>query len=204
MNATWNYTRYLIKSDLYRYIGRTSYKDFLHELSTRPGFQYSFWMRICAYLSAKKSSIFKMMFIVSRIFLRHYRYKYQIDIPYTTSIGPGLCIAHFSAIIVSPETKIGKNLTIFQGVTIGKAARGRRAGAPIIGNNVYVAPGAKIFGKIVIGDNVVVGANSVVPKNIENNAVVGGVPMRVLSYKGADGYVNRTDYPQWTDLASSP
>lgn len=82
------------------------------------------------------------------------------------------------------EGAIGENCNIGQGVTIGIAGRGEKKGVPQIGNKVYIAPGAKIIGKIIIGNNVMIGANSVVTKDVPDNAVVAGVPAKIISYKG--------------------
>lgn len=95
-----------------------------------------------------------------------------IDIPREAIIGRGLYVAHFGGIIVSPCARIGKNLDISQGVTIGISGEGEKRGVPVIGDNVYIGPGAKIFGKITIGNNVKIGANAVVYKDIPDNAIV--------------------------------
>lgn len=95
-----------------------------------------------------------------------------IDIPREASIGGGLYIAHFGGIIISPHARIGKNLDISQGVTIGISGEGEKRGVPTIGDNVYIGPGAKVFGKINIGNNVKIGANAVVYKDIPDNAIV--------------------------------
>jgi len=55
-------------------------------------------------------------------------------------------------------------------------------GMPIIGHSVYIGPGVKIFGKIVIGNNVAIGTNAAFPKSIDDNAVVGGIPAKVINY----------------------
>lgn len=55
----------------------------------------------------------------------------------------------------------------------------------------YIGPGAKIIGAVTIGNNVAIGANAVVTHNVPDNAVVAGVPAKILSMNGADGYVNR-------------
>jgi serine O-acetyltransferase len=89
---------------------------------------------------------------------------------------------------------IGDNCNISQGVTIGEANRGPRKGTPVIGNNVYIGPGAKIIGAVHIGNNVAVGANCVVTRDVPDGAVVVGVPGRVISYEGSKGYIIRTDY----------
>lgn len=91
--------------------------------------------------------------------------------------------------MISGGAVIGANCNIYQGVTIGQKLRGERKGYPIIGNEVFISPGAKIIGKVKIGNNVVIGANAVVDKDVEDNAVVGGVPAKILSYQGSEGYI---------------
>lgn len=154
-----------------------------------PGLRFSFWMRLCHELRGKKTWLPLYGFAINRY--NHYVYHYGISIPFNTHIDKGFYIGHFGCIIVSPAAVIGKNVNISQGVTIGKANRGNKTGVPIIGDCVYIGPGAKIFGAITIGNNVAIGANAVVTHDVPNNAVVAGAPARVISMKGADGYVNR-------------
>jgi serine O-acetyltransferase len=98
--------------------------------------------------------------------------QWGIEIGRKAEIGEGFYIGHFSGIFVAPESKIGKNCNISQGVTIGISGQGERRGCPTIGDNVYLAPGAKVFGKITIGNNVKIGANAVIFKDIPDNATV--------------------------------
>lgn len=90
--------------------------------------------------------------------------------------------SHFSGIIINKESVIGKNCTIYHGVTI--SIENTKKGAPIIGNNCVISAGAKIIGPIKLGNNVMVGANSVVVKDIPDNSVVVGIPGKVVSNKG--------------------
>lgn len=60
--------------------------------------------------------------------------------------------------------------------------RSGRIKPPTIGNNIYISTGAKILGDIQIDDNVIVGANSVVIKDVPRNAIVVGVPSRIIKY----------------------
>ena len=99
------------------------------------------------------------------------------SIPINT-IGPGLCFPHYGTIVITQNCSIGKNCRIHPGVGIGTYH-----GAPIIGDNVYIGPGAKLFGNIKIGNNVSIGANSVVTKNFVDNVSVAGVPASVISHK---------------------
>lgn len=150
-------------------------------------------MRSCAYLRTHPLLRYGVFHIV-RFLLGHYSVKYGISIPYKTRIGSGFYIGHFSGIFVNERAIIGMNCNISQGVTIGQVNRGQRQGWPTIGDNVYIGPGAKIIGQIHIGDNVAIGANCVVTSDIPDSAVVVGIPGKVISYKGSDGYILFTDY----------
>lgn len=94
--------------------------------------------------------------------------------------GPGLSLPHYGTIIVNPAVKTGKNCRLHACVNIG--ASGGSNFAPQIGDNVYIGPGAIIFGDIKIADGVTVGANATVNKSIlEINVTVGGTPAKIIS-----------------------
>lgn len=93
-------------------------------------------------------------------------------------IGGGLKIIH-NYCVVSVK-KAGKNLTVLQGVTIGKDIRGKR---PTIGDNVIIFPNSVAFGEIYIGDNATIGAGSLINKDIPNGSVAVGNPFRILNDK---------------------
>ena len=97
----------------------------------------------------------------------------------------------WGTIVVNEKVKIGRNVNISQGVTIGQLNRGKRMGTPVIGNEVYIGPGAKILGNIVVGNNVAIGANAVVLDDVPDNVCVAGIPAKIVSMNGSDGYVNR-------------
>jgi len=182
----------LVKADLYRYTGKVSFSVFLRNILLNAGFKYSFWMRTAFFLKGHPS--LRPLYIVSRVMLTRYTYKYGIDIPYNTSIGSGLYIGHFGGIIINWNTIIGKNCNLSPGLVIGQSNRGDKRGCPIIGDNVFIGPGAKIIGKIKIGNNVAIGANCVVTQDIPDYAVVAGNPGKIISYDGSNEYINRIDY----------
>lgn len=113
-------------------------------------------------------------------FLLHNRsVKLGLSIPINV-FGPGLSIAHYGTIVVSPAARIGKNCRIHEGVNIG--ATNGNSGAPRIGNNVFIGTGAKIIGDISIADDVAIGANAVVVKSItEKGVTYGGIPAKKIS-----------------------
>ena len=87
--------------------------------------------------------------------------------------GPGLSIAHGGTIIVNDTARIGKNCRIHEGVTIG--ATGKNGQAAVIGDNCFIATGAKVIGDIHLGNDIAIGANAVVTKSfIEDGITLGG------------------------------
>jgi len=134
----------------------------------------------------KKQNILIKVFLQPLYHLQFYliRTRWGIEIPAATQIGKGFYIGHFGGIIISPHAIIGKNVNISQQVTIGVSGEKEKRGVPIIGDNVYIAPGAKIFGKITIGNNVKIGANAVVYKDVPDDVnVVLDPGMKILSKK---------------------
>lgn len=185
--------KYLVKSDLCRLHGKTSTSIFLKNVLTNPGFKYLFIFRTTKYLKIA-GTIFIPFYVLSRFILRRYSFKYGISIPYNTNISSGFYIGHYGCIVVHYKTVIGRNCNISHGVTIGEKVGGKNPGIPVIGDNVYIAPGAKIIGGIRIGNNVAVGANSVIADNIPDNAVVIGIPGKVISHNGSKNYIQFTNY----------
>ena len=107
-----------------------------------------------------------------------FSYKLGYTIPLNV-IGSGLALPHYGTIVINSKSKIGKNCRIHVGVNIG--ANGGSNAAPQIGDDVYIGPGAKIIGDIIIADGVIIGANAVVCKSIDfPNTVWAGVPAKLL------------------------
>ena len=108
-----------------------------------------------------------------------------IEISRRASIGGGLYLAHAGGIVVAAGTVIGTNCNLSHDVTIGLAGHGEKCGVPAIGDDVYIAPGAKLFGRIRVGDNVKIGANTVIHRDVPSNAVVALDPgFHIVSFKG--------------------
>ena len=96
----------------------------------------------------------------------------------TTKIGPGVKVAHPYATIINAES-IGENFTCIQNTTLGAKGSGR----PTIGDNVLLGASVTIIGGVHIGNNVTIGAGSVVVRDIPDNAIAVGNPARVIKYK---------------------
>ena len=117
--------------------------------------------------------------------------KNHIEIYGKCNIGPGLYLGHVYCITINSEPVIGKNCNIHKGVTIGQENRGKRKGAPTIGDSVWIGVNATIVGKISIGDDVLIAPNSYVNCDVPSHSIVYGNPCIIKHKEGAtDGYVN--------------
>lgn len=93
-----------------------------------------------------------------------------IELPFSCKIG-GIRLVHQNGIVFNGGIVIGENCTIYYQVTIGMNELSDKKGAPHIGSNVYIGCGAKLIGKIAIGDNCRIGANAVVVKDMEEGTM---------------------------------
>lgn len=148
-------------------------------------YRFGYWIRYNCNIPIIKQIFFIVYYFLKRIS----EIITGIEISPDAKIGKGLFIGHLSCIVIGETSKIGKYSSVHQGVTIGGAGRGKFHGFPTIGDCVYFGAGAKVLGKINIGNNVMIGANAVVVKSIPDNSVVGGVPAKVLSNKGSMDYI---------------
>ncbi len=101
----------------------------------------------------------------------------------TAVIGRRLSIEHHGCIVIHGATHMGDDCLIRHGVTTGNAGVDDPLGAPRIGDRVQIGAGAKLLGRITVGNDAVIGANAVVVRDIPERAIVGGVPARVIRIK---------------------
>ena len=108
------------------------------------------------------------------------RFLTGIEIHPGATIGEGLFIDHGTGIVIGETAELGKNVTLYQGVTLGGTGKEKGKRHPTLGNNVVVASGAKVLGNIQIGDNAVIGANAVVNKSTEQYGIYVGTPAHLI------------------------
>ncbi len=125
-----------------------------------------------------------------RIIRRILRQKYGLELD-SMKIGKGLYLGHPYNISVSEFAEIGENCNLSKGVTIGAENRGKRAGAPKLGNRVWVGTNAVVVGKITIGDNVMIAPNTFVNRDVPSDSIVIGNPMQILPDRteATEGYI---------------
>ncbi|MFT5815263.1 MAG: serine O-acetyltransferase [Psychroserpens sp.] len=159
----------LIKSDLFRYAGKTSFNIFIKYYFTNCYFRFQVYLRL---------SNLNVLFIayIFRFMKARLGKKVNIQLSRKVPIGLGLYIPHGN-IVVNSKTIIGHNCSLLQFSSIGAMHNGKAAE---IGDNVYIGPNSNIVGAIHIGSNSVLGAGAVVVKDIENCSVVVGSPGKAI------------------------
>lgn len=121
--------------------------------------------------------------IVPRLLMSWVRWLTGVEIHPAAQIGRGLFIDHGMGVVIGETAVIGRNVTLFQGVTLGGTGKERGKRHPTIGNNVVIGTGAKVLGSITVGDNSIIGANAVVIRDVPEHSTVVGVPGRIAKIK---------------------
>lgn len=122
--------------------------------------------------------------LVPRFLSQLGRFLTGIEIHPGAEIAEGLFIDHGLGVVIGETSIVGKNVTLYQGVTLGGTGKERGKRHPTIGDNVVIGAGAKILGNITIGENSYIGANAVVVKDVPANSTVVGVPGRITKQDG--------------------
>ncbi len=187
--TTFRELKTYIACDLFRYMTSTSFRAFLRGWYIA-GFRYTFFMRTTKYLACK-GGVIKLLWLISRIALRHYSVKYGFQIPYQAAVGPGLAIGHYGTIIVNPNSTIGANcnlsVDVLMGLDFDKSTD--RFVYPSIGDRVSLGNGVKVIGDVFVGNDSIVGVSSVVTKSLPPKSVAIGTPARVISSEGSAQFV---------------
>lgn len=170
----------IFKKDLFRYYGESG-EPFLKRLF-RPGeLKYISVFRkagACRFLPLKLFYMLRLMRLSE---------KTQIQIPARTSIGEGFYIGHTGRVIINPDAKLGKNVNVATGVVIGVENRGKRKGAPTIGDDCWIGANAVVVGNVKIGNDVLIAPLTYVNFDVPDHSVVIGHPGRIIPKENATG-----------------
>lgn len=129
---------------------------------------------------------------LARLVSQFARFLTGVEIHPGAKIGEGFFIDHGSGVVIGETTEIGKNVTIYQGVTLGGTGKHSGKRHPTVGNNVMISTGAKVLGPFKVGDNAKIGAGSVVLEEVPEGATVVGIPGRIVRIYGAKTELDHT------------
>ena len=170
------------KNDYYRMTGSRYSFGFKSAITMLFSHQIRF-MKLWRKSNAKMTPIRKLL-------LYRYGRKYGLEISPNAIIGEGLYLGHPYNITVAGETKIGNNVNLHKGCTIGRENRGKREGCPVIGNRVAIGINSTIVGNIRIGDDVIIAPNAFVNFDVPDHSVVIGNPGVIHRKENAtQGYI---------------
>jgi serine O-acetyltransferase len=170
-----------IGGDAFRVAGkRVSLASILRLALTNRTFRPVFTLRLCQWTREHVP----VLLPVTRILHRWAQGQTAIDFPSSLKVGSGLTLVHGWGIVVNKDALLGSNVTLFNGVVIGRkdkiTEQGRVTAYPVIGNDVWIGPHAIIIGGVRIGDGAIVGAGSVVTKDVPARCVAAGNPAIVV------------------------
>ncbi len=168
----------VFKKDLYRFYGESG-EPLLKRIFRPLEIKYIAAFRKankCRFLPLKLFYMLKLMHLSNRT---------QIQIPARTSIGEGLYIGHLGRVIIHPDAKLGRNINIATGVTIGMENRGDRKGAPTICDNCWIGTNAVIVGNVKIGSDVLIAPLTYVNFDVPDHSIVIGNPGRIIYKENA-------------------
>lgn len=167
-----------IRSDLFRYKGSARNRDFIICYLTNATFRWQVAFRLVSSPNVLERVVGYALWALNR---NHQ----NIQISHRTKIWKGLYIGHNGPVVVNPTAVIGNNCNLSQFVTIGS----NENSAAVIGDNVYIGPSTCVVENVHIGNNVTIGAGSVVTKDIPDNATAAGNYAKVLNYHSPARYI---------------
>lgn len=187
--SQWAY----LHADFERYLAlypghpRHSFRKRVKVALAEEAFWTLYWYRFGRWARTELSMpvVKPLCLVLYRVMFRILRVAYGISIPAEVEAGPGLYFGHFGGVWINPQVRLGRNVSILHGVTIGLGGQGAVQGVPVIGDDVFIGPNATITGRLTVGNGCVIGANSLVVGDVPDGATAVGVPARVLM-KGAN------------------
>lgn len=108
----------------------------------------------------------------------------NLDISYQSDIGPGITVLHPSmGVVISAHATIGKNLTLTGGNVIGAKPEVKNGGGFMLGDNLNLGANSVVLGPVILGNNITIGASAMVNKSFKSNCTLVGVPATKVTKK---------------------
>lgn len=171
------------REDIRRYTNQETDDGLQSQILVLPGLWVLLQYRLASaiYCSSMPSILKRPLLIVMIVWQKLVEVATGVRLPCSAMIGPGLYISHFGNIVLNNGVIIGSNCNLSPGVAIVVSGRSDQRGVPIIGDRVCLGENATVAGKIRVGDDAVIGANSLVVSNVPAGCTVIGVPAVIVS-----------------------
>lgn len=189
-----------IEADAFRVRGRGGFEAVLWCVVMARNFRPILTLRIVQALRARGGTLARIAALPVKLLHRLFCWMASIDFSHETPVGAGLCITHGWGLVVSPGARIGANVTLFHGATLGRKddideTGRRRSSYPVIEDEVWIGAHAVVIGAVTVGRGARVAAGAVVTKDVPAGAIVGGNPARVLRESAPPDVFNRAPLP---------
>lgn len=174
-----------IKADTRRLYGRFGWTLLARGILTQRPFRPIVTLRLCQGLQNLPWPFGAILLAATRLLHRLTCQLAGMDLPWTAAIRPGLAMTHGWGIVVSPGVRIGSNVTLFHGVTLGRRDRiaedgSRATGYPTIEDEVWIGPHAIVVGAVTVGRGSRIAAGTYVYQDIPPASVVAGNPATII------------------------
>lgn len=148
-------------------------------------------LRLIQACDARQGPLWRFASFFFRIWHRRTQARCGVDLPRDLQLGPGFKLLHGWGIVINRDARIGANVTVMQGVTIGGTGRG----IPVVEDDVIVCANATVVGGLTLGRGCVVGAGCVVTRDVAPHTTVVGNPQRVIERRQPPKGYNRAPLP---------
>ena len=187
-----------LKADTCRTFGKFSWQHLVKGVLTRRSFRPVISMRLCQAANCQ-SGLTRFLLLPMCKLLHHLSCQAAgMDIPWSTSIAPGLALTHGWGLVISPEAVIGCNVTLFHGVTLGRRDRiakdgSRDIGYPVIEDEVWIGPHAIVVGGVTIGRGSRIAGGAYIYESVPPFSIVAGNPSSIIKTGCTPDVPNRAD-----------
>jgi serine O-acetyltransferase len=181
------------KCDTWRQFGRFSWGLALRGLLRHRNLRAVFTLRLCQAAAARSH---RLVLGLARLLHRLTCHAAGLDLPWRTVIAPGLALTHGWGVVISEAAVLGRNVTLFHGVTLGRRDHiqpdGTRTegGSPVIEDEVWIGPNAMVFGPVTIGRGSRIAGGACVFEDVPPHSIVMGNPGRVIKAGCAPDVMN--------------
>ncbi|MDQ3061024.1 MAG: serine acetyltransferase [Pseudomonadota bacterium] len=188
---------YALKADTYRVFGRLGWRLTLQGVALNQAFRVVASARLCQAAQRCPPALRWLALPAARI-LHHWAcQRAGIELPWRTAMAPGLAVRHGRGLVVHVHSRIGRNVTLFQGVTLGQqdyiASDGRQASRyPVIEDDVWIGPYAIVSG-VTVGKGSRIAAGAYVYQDVPAYCVVLGNPGQIVQTDCTPDVSNRFD-----------